>query len=299
MDVELRHLRYFVAVAEELHFSRAAVRLRMAQPPLSQAIRQLEQNIGCQLLTRTSRSVRLTPAGVAFLERARRTLNNVENDLNEARSIGSGQAGRLNVGFVGSGMLTTLPEILAGYVDAHPGVKLELHESHTARVIEGLIAGDIDAGIVRDADPVDGLTSTPMLSEPYVAVLPVSHPHAGDASLSVAVLAGSPFVYPPRHAGARAFEKPLTLCEEYGFRPPIAHEATHWLTILRLVGAGLGVSIAPACVQHIQSPEVVCIPLSQTRVVSELELLHRADEHRPIVHAFRRAATPQQSRPPE
>jgi DNA-binding transcriptional LysR family regulator len=291
MDVELRHLRYFVAVAEELHFGRAAVRLHMAQPPLSQAIRRLEDAVGCQLLLRTSRSVAVTPAGAAFLERARRTLRNVEADIDEARSIGEGQTGRLNVGFVGSGMLTTLPQILSRYVAAYPGVQLQLHESFTSRVIGGLLAGDIDAGIVRDAEPVDGLIATPMLSEPFIAVLPSDHPYAAEASVSVAVLADTPFVYPPRSAGPRAFEKPLILCEEYGFRPGIAHEASHWLTILKLVGAGLGVSIAPACVRHITTPEVACVALQETSVVSDLALLFRDGEHRPMVHAFAQIAT--------
>jgi DNA-binding transcriptional LysR family regulator len=258
----------------------------MAQPPLSQAIRRLEGAVGCPLLTRTSRSVRLTPAGAAFLERARRTLRGVEEDIHEARSIGLGQTGRLNVGFVGSGMLTTLPEILSRYVAAFPAVQLQLHESFTARVVDGLLGGDVDAGIVRDAEPVDGLVAIPMLSEPFVAVLPADHPHARDSSMSVADLADTPFVYPPRHAGPRAFEKPLALCEEHGFRPRIAHEASHWLTILRLVGAGLGVSIAPACVRHIATADVSCVALRGAPVVSELEFMHRVDEHRPIVHAF-------------
>jgi DNA-binding transcriptional LysR family regulator len=292
MDVELRHLRYFVAVAEELHFGRAAARLHMAQPPLSQAIRRLEDEIGCRLLARTSRSVALTPAGTAFLERARRTLRNVESDVQEARSIGQGQLGLLNVGFVGSAMLSTLPSILSRYVAAYPGVQLALHESFTSRVIDGLVAGDVDAGIVRDAEPDDGLIATPMLSEPFVAVLPAGHPQAGRASMSVAALAGTPFVLPPRSAGPRAFEKPLLLCEEHGFRPRVAHEATHWLTILRLVGAGLGVSIAPACVRRIATPEVACVALvARTRVVSELALVHREGEQRPMVHALRRIAT--------
>ncbi len=180
MNVELRHLRYFVAVAEELHFGRAAVRLDMAQPPLSQAIRQLEDAVGCLLLARTSRSVALTPAGSAFLERARRTLRNVDEDIREARSIGEGQTGRLNVGFVGSGMLTTLPRILSRYVTAYPNVQLQLHESFTAHVIDGLLAGDVDAGIVRDAEPVDGLIATPILSEPFsrCSRLPIQAPKA-------------------------------------------------------------------------------------------------------------------------
>ena len=291
MNVELRHLRYFVAVAEELHFGRAAVRLDMAQPPLSQAIRQLEDAVGCLLLARTSRSVALTPAGSAFLERARRTLRNVDEDIREARSIGEGQTGRLNVGFVGSGMLTTLPRILSRYVTAYPDVQLQLHESFTAHVIDGLLAGDVDAGIVRDAEPVNGLVATPILSEPFIALLPSAHPSSRSASMSLASLADTPFVSPPRSAGPRAFEKPLTLCEQHGFRPRIAHEASHWLTILRLVGAGLGVSIAPACVRHIATSEVSCVPLQDSSIQSDLELLHRATEHRPIVHAFAAIAT--------
>ena len=291
MDVELRHLRYFIAVAEELHFGRAATRLHMAQPPLSQAIRRLEDAVGSPLLARTSRSVRLTPAGTAFLDRARRTVRMVQDDIEEARTIGAGEMGRLNVGFVGSGMLTALPDILSRYVATYPRVQLQLHESFTARVMDGLLAGEVDAGIVRDAEPDDRLVATPLFSEPFVAVVPVDHPCAAQPSMSVAALAGTPFVYPPRAAGARAFEKPLALCEEHGFRPRVAHEASHWLTILRLVGAGLGVSIAPACVRYISPPGVACVPLPESRVVSELELVHRVGEDRPMVHAFARIAT--------
>ncbi len=286
MDVELRHLRYFVAVAEELHFGRAAARLHMAQPPLSQAIRRLEEAVGCELLARTSRSVRLTPAGVAFLERARRTLRNVDDDVLEARSIGRGETGLLNVGFVGSAMLPTLPSILRRQLDAHPGVRLRLHESYTANVVAGLLAGDVDLGVVRDPEPVDGLTATTLAEEPFVAVLPADHPHAGDDEVSVAVLRGAPFVSPPRYGGVRAYEKPLSLCEAHGFRPRIAHEASHWLTILRLVGAGLGVTIAPSCVRRIATEDVACVALRETEVTSELALLHREGEHRPMVHAF-------------
>jgi DNA-binding transcriptional LysR family regulator len=286
MDVELRQLRYFVAVAEELHFGRAAERLHMAQPPLSQAIRRLEQAVGCELLARTSRSVRLTPAGEAFLGRARRTLRNVEDDVHEARSIGRGATGLLNVGFVGSATLTTLPAILRRHLDTHPGVQLRLHESFTARVVSGLQAGDVDLGIVRDPEPTHGLVATTLVEEPFVAVLPVGHPHARDATVSVAALADTPFVSPPRSGGVRAFEKPLALCEEHGFRPRIAHEASHWLTILRLVGAGLGVSLAPACVRRIATDDVACVTLADARVTSELTLLRREGEHRPMVHAF-------------
>lgn len=291
-DIELRHLRYFVAVAEELHFGRAALRLHLAQPPLSQQIRKLEAILGYPLFDRTSRSVALTAAGTAFLERAQRTLRNVQRDIDEARSIGRGEVGSLHVGFVGSAMLTTLPAIFRAYREAFPLVRLHLHESFTSKVIEGLQNGTLDAGLLRDGDATPGLASTPIYTEPFVAVLPASHPRAKQKSISPAALRHDPFIHYPQSAGHRAFEKPLALCEEHGFRPRIAQEASHWLTILRLIGAGLGVSIAPACVRQIASPEVACIPLATGKAnpksLSTIELATLAGESRPIVTHFAR-----------
>jgi DNA-binding transcriptional LysR family regulator len=263
-DVELRHLRYFVAVAEELHFGRAAERLHLSQPPLSQQIRRLEELLGYPLFVRTSRSVKLTAAGTVYLERARRILRLVQRDLEETRQIGSGEAGSLHIGFVGSAMLTALPEVFRNYRERYGQVRLHLHESFTARVVEGLANGTLDAGILRDSDAeetADTLQTVTLLSERYLAVLPAAHPCANQRWISPANLRNDPFVYYPRSAGARAFEKPLAFFEEHGFRPQIVQEASHWLTILRLVGAGLGVSVAPACVERIASPDVVCLPL--------------------------------------
>ncbi len=292
-DIELRHLRYFVAVAEELHFGRAAMRLHLAQPPLSQQIRRLEDLLGYALFLRTSRSVALTIAGEAFLHRARRTLRNVQRDIDEIRSVGRGEVGSLHIGFVGSGMLTTLPAIFRTYSEAYPLVRLHLHESFTSRVLEGLENGTLDAGILRDGDPVDGLKVTTLFSEPFVAVLPANHPLATRKRISAAALRDEPFIYYPRTAGTRAFEKPLSLCEQHGFRPHIAQEASHWLTILQLIGAGLGVSIAPACVRQIASPEVVCLPIRGANVVSHIELAVLKGDTRPIVERFAQIATAQ------
>jgi DNA-binding transcriptional LysR family regulator len=289
-EIELRHLRYFVAVAEELHFGRAAVRLHLAQPPLSQQIRKLEEILGYPLFERTSRSVKLTAAGQVFLERAQRTLRNVQRDVEETRSIGRGEVGSLHIGFVGSAMLTVLPAIFRQYREAYPSVRLHLHESFTAKVIEGLQNGTLDAGLLRDGNPVEGLVATTIYSEPFVAVLPSRHPRARQKSISVAVLRNEPFVYYPRSAGSRAYEKPLTLCEEQGFRPQIVQEAHNWLTILRLVGAGLGVTIAPACVRLIASPDVVCLPIQtgrpESKLLSTIELACFEGESRPIVQRF-------------
>jgi DNA-binding transcriptional LysR family regulator len=285
-NVELRHLFYFVAVAEELHFGRAAQRLHVSQPPLSQQIRKLEQMLGHPLLTRTSRSVNLTAAGEAFLQSARRTLRNVQRDIDETQRIARGEVGSLHIGFVGSGMLTGLPAIFRAYHQAYPRVHLHLHESFTSRVMEGLGDGSLDAGILRDGYPADGLNVTPIFSEPFVAVLPANHPRAKQKSISPAALRDEPFVYFPRAAGARAFEKPLTIFEQFGFRPNIVQEGSHWLSILRLVGAGLGVSIAPECVRTIASPDVVCVTLRDTNVLSSLELASLVGESRTIVERF-------------
>ncbi len=285
-EIELRHLRYFVAVAEELHFGRAAQRLHVAQPPLSQQIRKLEQLIGYQLFTRTSRSVRLTISGEALLESARRTLRHVQRDIDETRSVGRGEVGSLHIGFVGSAMLTNLPGVLRSYREAYPRVRLQLHEAFTARIVEGMENGSLDAGILRDGDPTEGLHIGTIFSEPFVAVLPASHRRAHQKSISPASLRGEPFVYFPRTSGTRAFEKPLSIFEEYGFRPAIVQEAPHWLTILRLVGTGLGVTVAPECVRQIASPEVACLNLRNTNIVSNIELARIVGDSRPIVEQF-------------
>ena len=285
-DVELRHLRYFVAVAEELHFGRAAERLHLSQPPLSQQIRRLEELLGFALFVRTSRSVALTSAGEAYLERARRTLSIVQRDIEETRRVGEGKVGSLHIGFVGSAMLTTLPRIFGKYRAQFPGVQLHLHESFTSQVAEGLENGSLDVGLLRDGDGQETMTTTEIFKEPYVAVLPLTHACAGQKSVSPGMLRSDPFVYYPRSAGSRAFEKPMTVFEEHGFRPQIVQEASHWLSILRLVGAGLGVSVAPACVRRIATEEVVCVPLRGVTMTSVVELALRNGDQRPIVRQF-------------
>jgi DNA-binding transcriptional LysR family regulator len=284
--IELRHLRYFVAVAEELHFGRAAARLHLAQPPLSQQIRKLEEILGHPLFTRTSRAVKLTSAGEVFLDRAQRTLRRVREDMEEARSVGRGELGFLRVGFIGSSMLTALPAIFGRYRREYPKVNLQLEERYTSGVVDGLLKGTMDAGILRDGGPTDGLEVEKLFSEPFVAVLPVKHALARQQVLSPRALKDEPFVFYPPYSSKLAYEKPVRICEEYGFRPKVVQEAPQWLTILRLVGAGLGVTIAPACVEKIASPDVVCRALRRVKVKSDLELAYRGDDERAIVKAF-------------
>ena len=285
-DIELRHLRYFVAVAEELHFGRAAERLHLAQPPLSQQIRKLEEILGHPLFVRTSRAVKLTAAGEVFLERARRTLQNVQEDMDEARSIGRGDEGMLRVGFIGSSMLTPLPEMLGRYRRLYPKVQLLLSEAHTSNIAASLIRGTLDAAFLRDGGDIEGLHCDPVFSEPYVAVLPSTHRLADRRTISAGDLRDEPFVFFTPAAGTLAYEKTARLCEEHGFRPRVVQEAPQWLTILRLVGAGLGVSIAPACVRQVAGANIVCPNLRNARETSNIELAYRVGEDRAVVRAF-------------
>jgi DNA-binding transcriptional LysR family regulator len=286
MDIELRHIRYFVAVAEELHFGRAARRLHLAQPPLSQQIRRLEEILGYPLFLRTSRQVKLTTAGETFLDRARSTLRKVQDDMEVARSTGRGELGLLTVGFIGSGMLTALPAMLGEYRRRHPRLNLQLRESYTSGVVQALLEGTVDVGFLRDAGPTEGLEVEPLFSEPYIAVLPRNHPLAQRKSLAAAKLRDEPFVFFSPGVGSRAYQKTVAVCEEHGFRPQVVQEAPQWLTILRLVGAGLGVTIAPACVERIAAPDVACRRLKSSTVRSDVELAHRTGDERSIVQAF-------------
>ena len=294
-EIELRHLRYFIAVAEELHFGRAARRLHLSQPPLSQQIRRLEELLGYPLFVRTSRAVRLTSAGEVFLERAQRTLRKMDEDVEAMRTVGRGEAGTLAVGFIGSGMLTAIPALLGQYRARFPGVNLQLREAYTSGVIGALKEGALDVGFLRDGGPTDGLEVETLFTEPFLAVLPARHPLAKRSrSIDARELATEPFVFFSPAAGTRAYEKPVSICEAAGFRPRVVQEAPQWLTIMRLVGAGLGVSIGPACTERIRTPEVVCrrlrTPAGTRAAQSEIELAWRAGDNRPIVAAFCRMA---------
>lgn len=294
--IELRHLRYFMAVAEELHFGKAAQKLHMSQPPLSQQIRRLESLLNCDLFVRTSRAVSLTPAGYALLERSKRLIARVRDDVEFVRRVGRGETGKLRVGFVGSAMLTRLPETLHEYRRLFPDVELQLQELYTAAILDGLQQYSIDIGIVRDGDPTPNLESTPILEERLIAIIPKRHALAKRPQVEVAQLRNEAFVFYPQSAGRTAWERTMRVCDASGFRPTVVQEAPHWVTIVSLVGAGLGVSIAPECIRKIATGNVVSRPLVGVRKNREkglkdsassfLDLVHRPAETSPVVREF-------------
>jgi DNA-binding transcriptional LysR family regulator len=256
-QIELRHLRYFLAVAETLHFSRAARRLGMAQPPLSQQIKRLEELLGHAVFERTTRGVKLTPAGQLLARRARSTMEKVDEDLAQVRRLGRGEEGTLTVGFSGSVMFTELPAAIQSFRHRYPKVELRLRELVTSAQIAALLNGQIDLAFLRDGDPTEGIRITTLLKEKYVAVLPEAHPLARRRTLSVKALEGEPFIMFARRMGPLAYDRTIACCERGGFRPNIVQDAPQWLTLVRLVSAGLGVSLAPACVARVAMPGAV------------------------------------------
>jgi len=256
-EIDLRHLRYFLAVAETLHFSKAAQLLGIAQPPLSQQIKRLEQLLGHRLFDRTTRGVKLTLAGQLLAERARSTIEKVQDDLAQVRRLGRGEEGTLTVGFSGSVMFTDLPSAIGTYRRRYPKVELRLRESNTSAQISALLMGTLDLAFLRDGDATEGIEISTLLEERYVAVLPVGHALAGKRSVHVRDLRNEPFILFARRMGPLAFDRTIACCEQNGFRPNIVQDAPQWPTLVRLVAAGLGVSLAPGCVANVAIPGAV------------------------------------------
>lgn len=283
--IELRHLRYFLAVAETLHFGKAAAQLGMAQPPLSQQIKTLENIVGYRLFDRTTRGVRLTAVGQYLLERARKTLERVDQDIEMARRLGNGQEGVLSVGFSGSVMFTRLPFVIKRYRRLYPKVELHLQELVTAEQTCALKEGVLDLGFLRDGEPDSAVTIEPLISERFVAILPRQHPLAARTSLRPADLREEPFVFYAREMGPLAFDRTIACCEADGFRPRIVQDTPQWPTAVRLIAAGLGVSIAPACVSSLAMPNVVYKRLRSTHRTS-VDIGLRRDFHSHVAAAF-------------
>jgi DNA-binding transcriptional LysR family regulator len=258
---DLRQLRYFVAVAEELHFGRAAERIGIAQPPLTQQIQKLERLLGCQLFMR-GRKTTLTMAGAVLLEQARRIIGQFESALDATRRTARGETGQLATGVPPSVMLSDLPAVIRKYRERYPHVGFVLREMSTSAIEEAVHAGEIDLGFLRETRPARPLISKIIFSEAVVAVLPRSHKLAKPGPLNPGVLRNEPFVLFPRRLGPALHDRLTAFCSRAGFTPNIVQEATQWQTVISLVEAGMGVSLAPGCVRKFRWRGVVYRPLS-------------------------------------
>lgn len=282
--VELRHLKSFVAVAEELHFGRAAQRLHVVQPAVSRQIRLLEQELGVTLLARTRRRVELTEAGARFLDGARRALAEVEQSVRVAQRAGRGEVGRVAVGFVGSAVV--LPPVLRAFRRRFPAVELELHQLTTARQVEALRDGRLHVGLLRPPITARDLSLEPVHHDRLVVVLPERHPLARRSRITVAALAGEPFILWPRREGPGFHDQVVALCRRAGFSPRVAQEAVEMQTIVSLVAGGLGVSVVPSSIALWRRGRVVYRPLAGAALWVEMALAWRSGDVSPAARAF-------------
>ena len=285
--MELRHLRYFVAVADELSFRRAADRLHMSQPPLSQQIRALEDELGVTLLERTQRRVALTAAGAAFHERAREILDAVEDASRLVKRVNRGEVGRLAVGFVGSAMYSLVPEVLGTFTARYGEVDLHLRELTTAAQLRQLESGQIDVGFIRPASERPGLAFETVEREPVIVALPVSHPLAEEPSLDVAQLAGETLVLLGREdsPGVRG-----SLSGAIDLVHGDVQEVREMQTVIALVRAGVGISLVPASLRALAREGVVYRELPPGGPTVELAMAWRAEDRSPVLEAFREVA---------
>lgn len=278
----LRQLRYFVTVAEERHFGRAAERLHMAQPPLSQQIRRLEAEVGVELFTRTTRRVDLTEAGAAYLLRARAILGSVDDAAEEARRVAAGVVGHLAIGCVGSATYSLLPTLSRRLADELPGVDFAFRgEMLVADQVDALREGTIDVALLRPPVLDRTLTVTPLREERLVVAVPDDHPLATRARIRLNDLATTDLII---HSAARRsamYGVVQGLLTEAGITPHIRHEVGETSTLITLVAGGLGVAVVPEPVTALPLAGVAYRPLVRPATTVALAVAHRSDRHEP------------------
>lgn len=283
--MELRHLRYFRAVAEELHFGRAAERLRIAQPPLSQQIRALERELGVALLTRSTRRVDLTPAGAAYLERAVAILDAVDDATEVAHRVAEGSAGRLVIGCVGSATYSLLPTLVRALRETLPGVDVAVRGEMLAPAqITALVSGEIDLGLLRPPVSHPAVRVETIRRDRLLVALPEYHPLAAAAGVDIADLRDEEFVVHAGHGHSVMNSVVTALCAAAGFVPRVRSEVEETSTLVTLVAAGLGVAVVPEPTAALGVPGVRYRALSGDRPVAvDLLAAHAARAYSPLV----------------
>ncbi len=279
--MELRHLRYFLKVAEELHFGRAAEKLFITQPPLSRQIKILEEELGVTLFERTKKRVRLTAHGSFLKEEAAKVLVQIESMRNHIRLMEEGAEGLIKVGYVGSAMHSVLPGVLSAIRKALPCVHTSLYELRNLDQIAGLKYGNIDIGFIRTPVTVEGLEIKPIYSETLSVIVPTSHPSLHSKALRVADLAEEPFIGFCRDCAPGLFDTIIGLCNREGFSPRIVHESSQINSVVRLVESGLGYSIVPTSVRNGYNLRVRFYELGDYPERAELALAYYPENRTP------------------
>jgi DNA-binding transcriptional LysR family regulator len=284
--MEFRHLRCFTVLAEELHFGRAAQRLAMTQPPLSLNIQQLEADVGARLFERNSRGVALTAAGLAFLPRAQALLEQAALAAREARDVGQGLAGQLQIGFAGTVLYRGLPQVLRDFSVAHPKLRLALRELSSSEQLVELVHDRLDLGFVHTTRVPAGFSQILVSSQPFMACLPAGHPMARKRQLPLQALKDEPFAIVMRAVSPDYHDRILAACADAGFEPALAFELRHWLSVVSVIARGLGVGLVPAALQQAGLPGVVFRPLVQPLAPYDTHCLWRTGRDQSALGAF-------------
>lgn len=280
-----KRIQYFVSVAEERHFGRAAEKLHMSQPPLSQQIQLLEKDLGTQLLTRTTRRVELTEAGEILYEGAKRAMDQLKQAILQAQRVQRGEAGLLRVGFVSTAAFQLLSDVLRAFRQRYPHATLELSHLTSAQQAAAFEARTLDVGFLRDP-PGSDIEVEVIDKEPLVVALPIAHPLARRTSIPVRALKDQTFVIWDRQQTAGIAQTILELCKRHGFHPIIALEVTNPPAMLSLVGGGVGVAIVPLSATHLRPLGVVFRPLNDKNAYSPMALAWRSDSRRELLPGF-------------
>ncbi|GGI20520.1 MAG: LysR substrate-binding domain-containing protein [Oxalicibacterium faecigallinarum] len=290
MNIELRQLRYFIAVAEEMHFGRAAQRLHMTQPPLSLAIRSLESALGVALFRRNNRNVALTPAGIALLPEAQRILQQTAALPDLMRRAASGASGSLSLAFVSTADYSVLPSFLREFRETYPAVDIDLREATTDVQLDELMQGRIDVSLLIPPLPEKArleIDYLPVLSEPLILAAPKGLPALrGKTRASLQTLTDQPLIIFPRRIAPALHDAILACYHEAGLTPHIGQEAIQMQTIIGLVSAGMGIALVPQSVSNLKRPGVDYRPLTNKTPLVETGLAWRRDNTSPVLRAF-------------
>lgn len=285
--MELRHLRYFVAVAEERHFGRAAERVGIGQPPLSQQIQALERELGTQLLRRIPRNIELTDAGEVLLREARIILAQAEHAIACVGRASRGELGKLRIGMTPAASFNSfVTETMRTFQKIYPDILITLREQDSAHLFNALIEGDIDVAFVRPPTDNDRIALDGLFEEPLVVALPAGCSLAQAPSLAMAALAEEPFIVVPREIAPAAYDTMMAACSEAGFTPRIVQEAPQLATAVNLVAAGIGLTFVPSSLQHVHNHEVVYRSVEDVTLTIEICLASRRGEPAVAVRNF-------------
>ncbi|MGP7817265.1 acetoin biosynthesis transcriptional regulator AlsR [Niallia sp. 01092] len=284
--MELRQLQYFVTLAEELHFGRAAARLNMTQPPLSQQIKHLEEEVGFPLFHRSNRLVELTEAGNVFLSQVRTVLNQLNKAVETASLTARGELGKIVIGFVGSATYEILPPAIREFRSMYPSVDIDLRQLSIPKQLTALLQGEIDIGFLHPPVSSDELISKSLMQSDSIFVIPKDHRLAKQENISIKDIKDEAIISLSKGAWPSLYTNFVSLCEKYGFQPNIVQESTDCQMVIGLVTAGIGIAVIPTTAKNPHNLDVVYKKIEKDELIAEWIISYKRENHNPALFHF-------------